>query len=123
MGSGCACVGLRLDVAKGWHINAHVLSEASRGALTETDVIFEEGPGFVVSGRRYPKGSVYESDFSDGPLDVYDGRVEASFDLKAADNLRPGSYELRGRLKVQACNEEFCLGPAEKPVVWSIPVE
>ena len=91
--------------------------------MTGTDVIFDENPDFVVSGRKYPEGSAYESDFSDGPLDVYDGTVEASFDLKAADNLKPGTYELHGRLQVQACNQEFCLGPAEMAVVWSIPVE
>lgn len=59
--------------------------------------------------------------FAGEPLDVYDGEVPIFLNIQTSDTLKPGRYNLEGRTRVQACNDEVCLAPSTIDI--SIPVE
>ncbi|MDX1637531.1 MAG: cytochrome c biogenesis protein CcdA [Balneolaceae bacterium] len=107
-----------LSVNKGWHINAH---EPTLDYLIPTRISYKKLHGFTVTDTRYPEGSMIRFDFADTPISVYDGNIPIFMTLAASDTLEPGSHELTGKLRVQACNDEVCLAPSE--IAISIPVE
>jgi thioredoxin:protein disulfide reductase len=110
---------LQLDIAPGWHINSNTPLEPS---LIPTTVTIDEHPQFEVLATRYPAGSLYRFAFSDNPLDVHEGTAFIYVELQASPDLTPGSYELTGTLRVQACDDAVCLPPQDKAIALLVPV-
>jgi thioredoxin:protein disulfide reductase len=110
---------LQLDIAEHWHINSHF---ATGEFLIATEVLLEPSAAFELSGVRYPPGQLYQFSFSEELVDVYEGTVFIYLNLRAADGLEAGDYQLNGRLIVQACEDKVCLAPSEMPVGFEIPV-
>lgn len=92
-----------LEIADGYHINAHVPDEVF---LIPT-VLTLEAEGVAFDEPTYPEPEAQMFPFSpDKPMLVYDGTIEI---LARAD--RAPSGPVHAKLRYQACNHERCLPP------------
>ncbi len=109
-----------LDLADTWHVNAH---RPTLDYLIGTEVTMDPKDGFIIADIRYPQPDEYEFAFAGGEaLLVYSGRVPVYLDIRASSNLQPGSHEMTGRVRVQACDDMNCLAPSNLPVSILIEV-
>lgn len=109
-----------LDIADTWHINAH---KPTLDYLIGTQVTMDPKDGFIIADIRYPEPDVYEFAFAGGEaLLVYSGKVPVYLDIRASSNLQPGTYEMTGSARVQACDDMNCLAPSNLPVSILIDV-
>jgi thiol:disulfide interchange protein DsbD len=60
-------------------------------------------------------------EFSPKPLSVYEGKALFKMTARALGSLAAGAQTLRGKLTVQACNNQVCLRPQTVDV--EIPIE
>jgi len=107
-----------LNIDKNWHINAH---EPSLDYLIGTSVSLVEQSGISVTNITYPESKTLTFEFAREALDVYEGAVPIILEISTSDSLKPSSYNLTGRAKVQACNNNACLAPSNLEI--SLPVE
>lgn len=94
---------LRVNVAKGWHINAQKPLEDYLIA-TKAKLTFQNKP----QGAQivYPKPTIKTLGFSDAPLAL----LENEFDIRlSAAKIGHGTSDVE--LTVQACSDEICLTP------------
>lgn len=110
---------LQLDIEDHWHINSN---QPVGEFLIATEVILEPSSEFELLGMRYPPGQLYQFSFSEEPVDVYEGTAYIYLNLRSAEALEAGDYQLMGRLIVQACDDMVCLAPSEKPLSFEISV-
>ena len=114
-GAGEAVV--RLDIADGYHVNANPPSDKFYIG-TELTVAEQEG---VKPGRpAYPAALNKKFQFAEQPLAVYEGRAEIRLPLRADASAAKGSHTLRGKVRVQPCNDQACLPP--RTIEVGIPV-
>jgi len=111
-------VAVLLNLEEGWHVNS---DRPSQDFLIGTELVIEEIEGILVSEIQYPPSKRYNFDFSEEPVDVFEGEAPIFVTLSAAENIGPGSYEFSGSLRIQACDNEVCLAPTTVEI--SIPVE
>ena len=103
-------VGLRVEIAEGWHINAH---EASLPYLIPTNLDVIPPEGFRVTGVSYPEPESFEFGFAGSErLEVYSGTVQLIVGLEGDSGFRAAGIEFLSKLRFQACNDEQCLPPA-----------
>jgi hypothetical protein len=110
-------VTLKLTIAGGYHINANPPSFPYLKA-TELDV---PPAGGVTPGKPvYPSSVTRKFAFSKDPLAVYEGETAIKLPLSAAAGAQKGAQTLKGRLRIQACDEEACYPP--RIIETSIPL-
>ncbi len=114
-----AKVAVLLNLTEGWHVNS---DQPSLDFLIGTELMLEERDDLVVSNIQYPPSKLYEFDFAEDQVDVFEGEAPIFVTLFAADDVEAGSYEFEGTLRVQACDNEVCLAPATVPVSFSVEV-
>ncbi|GJQ19845.1 MAG: hypothetical protein HBSIN02_02000 [Bacteroidia bacterium] len=98
-----------LAIEEGWHINSHT---PTYDYLIGTSLALEPTEGVIVSDLRYPEGKMVKFGFADDPLSVYEGTVHLFLTLRISEKMQAGPVVLRGKLRVQACNDEVCLAPS-----------
>lgn len=106
-----------LDFADEWHINAH---KPTYDYLIGTTLELDPRDEIIIADLRYPKGIPIKFDFADKAIDVYEHQAIIFAELKVSSRLAAGQDTIRGRLTVQACNNEVCLAPSRIPV--SVPL-
>ncbi|HST19733.1 MAG TPA: protein-disulfide reductase DsbD domain-containing protein [Blastocatellia bacterium] len=111
-----AKVELVLDIDGGYHINSNRPNDRN---LVATALKFDKVPGLVVSPVVYPKAKTQKFEFSEKPLLVFEGSVVLRFTARALPTANIGA--LKGKLTIQACNDQLCLRPQTVDV--SIPIE
>jgi len=99
-------VTLRID--DGFHINAN---PASLPYLIPTSLAFE---GITPLRIAYPVASRFKPNFTNEPLDVYEGTIVITAFLPK-DALRQVPA-FGASVTVQACTDTICLAPAELPI-------
>jgi thiol:disulfide interchange protein DsbD len=107
-----------LSINHGYHINSNRPTEKF---LIPTAFKLEPVSGLRASAVGFPKAKLQKFQFSQKPLSVYEGEVILRFTVRALPTLAPGSYTLKGKLTVQACNDTACLRPSTVEV--NIPVQ
>ena len=107
---------VQLTINGGYHINSNRPSEAY---LIATALKIQPQAGFTVGGVIYPKAKLQKFSFSEKPLSVYEGSVALKFTVRAAPSAV--NQTLKGKLTIQACNDQQCLRPQTVDV--NIPVE
>lgn len=107
-----------INIADGWHVNSH---QPTLDYLIGTSLFLDETSGFAILDMQYPEAEMLTFDFAQDPLAVYEGKAPVFLNIQTSDSLKPGSYKLKGRVRVQACNDAVCLAPSTIDV--SIPVE
>ncbi|MCI2399643.1 DUF255 domain-containing protein [Aliiroseovarius subalbicans] len=93
-----------LDIAKGWHINAHAPLEPY---FIATNLTVTDAGEVAVS---YPDPIIKTLSFNDAPLALYEGRVRLFAQLPEKD--AAGAATL-AKVTFQACSDEICLQPEE----------
>jgi hypothetical protein len=111
-------VAVVLDIEKGYHINSNRPTDKN---LIATVLKLEKTAGLGTTTVRYPKAKMEKFGFSPKPLSVFDGRVKLLFSVRALPSAAAGQQSIRGKLTIQACNNEVCLRPQTVDV--TIPVE
>ena len=111
-----AAATLTLDIDGGYHINSNRPSEAY---LIATALKIQPQAGFTIGGVIYPKAKLQKFTFSQKPLSVFEGRVVLKFNVRAGAST--SSQTLKGKLTIQACNDQQCLRPQTVDV--NVPVE
>ncbi|HLG15794.1 MAG TPA: cytochrome c biogenesis protein CcdA [Blastocatellia bacterium] len=112
-------VAVALEIAEGYHINAHV---PSLDYLVATDVKFEPVAGLRLSEPMYPSAKQRAFVFSpETPLAVHEGTAVITANVEADGSVQPGPVTLRASVQVQACNDSQCLAPATVNV--EIPIK
>lgn len=114
-GSGEATV--KLTVSPGFHINAN---PPSFSYLKATELTVEAGEGVTAGKPTYPPSVTRKFAFSKDPLAVYEGETAIKLTLTAAADAKKGAQTLKGKLRVQACDEEKCYPP--RTMETAIPV-
>jgi hypothetical protein len=114
-GSGEAAV--KLTIASGYHINAN---PASFSWLKPTVLEAESGEGVTPGKPVYPPSVTRKFSFSNDALAVYEGDATIKLPLSAAGGAKKGAHTLKGKVRVQACDDEACYPPTT--IETSIPV-
>jgi hypothetical protein len=110
-------VALKLTIASGYHINAN---PPSFSYLKATELTVEPSEGVAQGKPVYPSSVTRKFAFSKDPLAVYEGQTAIKLPLSAAENAQKGAHTLKGKLRIQACDEEACYPP--RTIETSIPV-
>ena len=108
---------LIVEVDDGYHINS---SRPADKNLIATSLKFDKLAGLSVSPVIYPKAKLQKFGFSPKPLSVYEGKAVFKMTARALPSF-DGNQTLKGKLTVQACNNEVCLRPQTVDV--AIPIE
>lgn len=110
-----APIEIAIDIDAGYHINSNRPAEEF---LIGTSLKLDKLAGITIGRVVYPKAKIQKFKFSDKPMSVYEGKVVLKFTARAA---AAGNYALKGKLTVQACNDEACLRPSTINI--DIPIE
>jgi hypothetical protein len=108
---------VKLTIASGYHINAN---PPSFSYLKATELQIEPSAGITPGKPVYPSSVTRTFAFSKDPLAVYEGETAIKLPLSAAGNAQKGAQTLKGKLRIQACDEEACYPP--RTLETSIPV-
>jgi thiol:disulfide interchange protein DsbD len=109
---------LVLDIDDGYHINSNRPNDKN---LIATSLKFDRAKGLVLSPVVYPKAKLQKFEFSEKPLSVFEGKAALRLTARALPTLPAGSQVLKGKLTIQACNNQVCLRPQTVDV--AIPIE
>ena len=119
-----ASVRVALDIAPGWHINAH---EPLQPGLIATELRLAEGKGqsrWRLDTVRYPQPEVLKLGFQREPLAVYQGQTQIAASMTplpaSAEPDAPAAAWLPVALRLQACSDKLCLPPETR--VLQVPV-
>lgn len=105
---GSAEAEVRLTIAQGFHVNAN---PPTFSYLKATELTVEPGQGVTAGKPAYPASVTRKFSFSNDPLAVYEGETAIKLPLAAAADAKKGAQTLKGRLRVQACDDEKCYPP------------
>jgi hypothetical protein len=108
---------VKLTIASGYHINAN---PPSFSYLKATELTVEPSGGITAGQPVYPSSVIRKFAFSKDPLAVYEGETVIKMPLSAAANAQKGAQTLKGKLRIQACDDEACYLP--RTIETSIPV-
>lgn len=111
-------VAVIIDIDGGYHINSNRPAE---DFLIPTALKLGALNGLRAGAVRYPKAKIQKFPFSETPMSVYEGRAVLRFTARALPSLSPGSHTIKGKLTIQACNDQACLRPQTVDV--EIPLE
>ena len=111
-------VALVVEIEDGYHINSNRPADKN---LVATALRFDKLAGLSVSPVVYPRARMQKFEFSPKPLSVYEGKAVFKMTARALPSAAAGSQTLKGKLTVQACNNQLCLRPQTVDV--AIPIE
>lgn len=115
---GAAKLEVVLDIDGGYHINSNRPNDRN---LVATALKFDKMPGLELTPVVYPKAKMQKFEFSEKPLSVFEGNTVLRFTARALPTLPAGSHTLKGKLTIQACNDQLCLRPQTVDV--SVPIK
>lgn len=114
-GGGAEAV-VKIKIADGYHINGNPASKFQ----IATSLSVEQGEGVTAGKTVYPPSVSKKFSFSEEPITVYEGEAIIKQPLRAESSAKKGSQTLKGKLKVQPCDDHVCYPPRTLEV--SIPV-
>lgn len=112
-------VAVVVEILKGFHVNSNTPRDEY---LIPTTLTPELPAGLKVVQTAYPKGQVQKFEFSETPLDVYDGTIIIRMKLEVSSNAPIGPLKLPMILRYQACNDRACLRPVKMPVAAELQI-
>jgi hypothetical protein len=96
------------QIQAGFHVNANKVLE---DYLIPTTLTAELPAGWKLLETKYPAGKELKVEFSDKPLNVYEGTFVARIKLTAPADAPLGAVKLPLTLRYQACTDTVCLPP------------
>src|SRR5579864_2887059 len=104
-------VELRFRVGSGFHINSN---KPAAEYLIPTTLKLDVPTDIVVGKISYPPGKQMSFAFApDEKLSVYSGEFSVLVQVRPLASMLPGKYEIRGRLRFQACDNAACYPPKQ----------
>ena len=101
---------LRFRVQPGYHVNSH---KPNSDLQIPTEVLLQPQPDLHLEPAQYPPGQTYTLTFDPTEkLNVYTG----DFTVKLPVLAQPGTHQLHGQLKYQACDQAACYPPKTLPL-------
>ena len=113
-------VELRFQVGSGFHINSN---KPAAEYLIPTALKLDVPTDIVVGKISYPVGE--EMSFAFAPeekLSVYSGEFKLIVQVRPLASVLPGKYEIRGRLRYQACDKAACYPPKQLALDFEVKV-
>jgi DsbC/DsbD-like thiol-disulfide interchange protein len=107
-----------LNVPAELHVNSN--SPESKYAIPTTVKL--SANDVRLSSVSYPKGKTKKFGFSEVPVNVYEGKVEFSFNVTVPANFKGNSIEVKANVRFQACNDEVCFPPRTREVIMTARV-
>jgi hypothetical protein len=101
-----------ISIPAGLHVNSN--RPSSQYAIATT--VRVSGPGVKASGVNYPRGTNRKFEFSESPINVYEGRVRFPFTVTVPANFRGNTVRVNALIRYQACTNEVCYPPKNKEV-------
>ena len=111
---------VRLSIKSGYHVNAN---PASYPYLKATKLEFSPPEGTSIANITYPPALSRKFPFAEKPLAVYEGETLLTVTVKADKAAKPGSLGLKGKLNIQACDEQVCYAPGTLDVVVPLNIK
>lgn len=117
--SGIFNVEIDLKIAAGWHVNANPTGQDN---LIPTTVAVDTDTSIEIVDVAYPKGRSARFEFSDESLNVYEGSLTISLQLKQKPRtLLDRTIPIGLKLTYQACSETECLLPQTLDILLDLP--
>lgn len=107
-----------LSIPGGLHVNSN--RPASEYAIPT--VVTVTAQGARVGRVTYPRGVNRRFQFSETPINVYEGRVSFPFTVTVPKNFRGNTVRVRAVVRYQACTDEVCYPPRSKEVMLTARV-
>lgn len=107
---------IQASVLKGHHIQAN---PATLPNLISTEVVLEKLEGLTIDKTTYPKSKAWRLSSAGKEIQTYEGQVQFKVGV-IATAMKPGKYQLKGKLRYQACDEKNCFFPTAAEI--SIPL-
>lgn len=107
------------EIQEGFHVNANKVLD---DYLIPTTLAAELPAGLRLRGTTYPQGEELKFEFSEKPLNVYDGKVILRMKLEATASAPLGRISLPLTLRYQACNDVACLPPVKLPLSMELEI-
>lgn len=107
-----------LNIPAGLHANSNRPSEENLIATT----VRATSNGAKVGAVSYPRGKNRKFEFSEKPLNVYEGRVPFTFTVTPQSSYRGRTITVNVTVHYQACTNEVCYRPASKQITLTAKV-
>jgi len=107
------------EILKGFHMNSNKPRDEY---LIPTTLTPDVPAGLKLLETNYPVGAMKKFEFSETPLDVYDGTITIRMKLQVAAEAPLGALNLPMILRYQACNDRACLPPVKLPVTAELQI-
>lgn len=105
---------LLATIKPGFHINSN---KPVQEYLIPTRVELLDAALFALEKADFPPGEMKAFGFApDEELSVYEGTLRVPLELRAKPGAATGNHNLRLAFHYQACNDRFCLRPAQREV-------
>ncbi len=102
-------VEVKINVLRGWHINANPTGQEN---LIPTTITVAKDALITIENAKYPKGKSVNFEFSAEAINVYEGTLKISLKLKQKPNTTVNkNVPIILKLEYQACNDTECLLP------------
>jgi len=101
----------------------HVNSNRPNSEYAIPTSVRVSGAGLKFSAVSYPRGKNRKFEFSEGTINVYEGRVTFSFNVTVPANYKGNTIRVRVVVKSQACTDEVCYPPKSKEMTLTANVK
>jgi DsbC/DsbD-like thiol-disulfide interchange protein len=109
---------ITMSIPGGLHVNSN--RPSSQYAIATTVRI--SGTGLKTAVVSYPRGRNRKFEFSENPINVYEGTVRFPFSVKIPVTFNGSSVRLRAVVHYQACTNEVCYPPKDKDITVTAKV-
>ena len=106
-----------MEIPSGFHVHSNRPLEKF---LIATQLQIEARKGVRLGPVVYPRAALRSLKFSKNKLAVYEGKATMRFKVTVDPGFGSESFELKGRLRYQSCNDELCFPPQTREV--KIPI-
>jgi DsbC/DsbD-like thiol-disulfide interchange protein len=100
-----------LDIPHDLHTNSN--NPGSEYAIPTT-VKITPVSGLKIGTVAYPRGMNKKFEFAEQALNIYEGKVEFTFDVTVPTSYRKPKIEIEVSVRYQACTNEVCYPPTSK---------
>lgn len=107
-----------MSIPAGLHVN----SNRPNNQYSIPTTVRVSADGARVSAVSYPRGKNRKFGFSDNAINVYEGRVNFTFNLTVPANFRGETVRVRVVVRYQACTDEVCYSPKTREITLTARV-
>ena len=107
-----------MTIPEGLHVNS--FRPSSQYAIATT--VRVSGAGVRIADLTYPRGKNRQFQFSETPINVYEGRVAFGFTVRVPAGFRGDTVRVRATVRYQACTDEVCYPPKSKEITLTARV-